>query len=78
MMDVQEPAQVVRRFALENDLPFRVLLDEDGRVSYDYGIRSHPMAFLIGADGYLLGVAAGYREWDRQEMMRLVPLLMPQ
>lgn len=76
MVNVQEPAEVVRRFAKKNSLPFPILLDTDGRVSYAYSIRSHPMAFLIDGKGDVLGVAPGYREWDKKEMKALIRSLI--
>jgi hypothetical protein len=34
-------------------------------------------AYLLDIEGKLIGVALGYREWDRNEMKALIPSLMP-
>ena len=52
------------------------LLDNDGKVSAQYGVRSHPMKFLINKNGRLIGIAKGYREWDADEMKQLIQALM--
>lgn len=75
-VDVQEKADRVRGFSKEKGLPFPILLDEDGQVSFDYGIRSHPAAFLIDKRGVILGFAFGYREWDAKEMKDLIKSLL--
>jgi len=75
-VDVQEKAEKVRRFAKRNGLDFPILLDTEGEVSKIYGVRAHPIAFLINTDGKLLGVAPGYRKWDRKEMKALIQSLL--
>ncbi len=75
-VDVEEKKEIVQSFARHKNLSFRMLLDEDGQVSARYGVRSHPMKFLIDAEGNLIGVAMGYREWDRDEMKSLIQSLM--
>ena len=75
-VDVQEKAEKVRRFAKSNGLDFPILLDTKGEVSKIYAVRAHPIAFLINADGNLLGVAPGYRKWDRKEMKELIRSLL--
>ena len=75
-VDVQEKAEKVRRVAKSNGLDFPILLDTDGSVAEDYGVRAHPIAFLINTDGKLIGVAPGYRKWDRKEMKALIRSLL--
>ena len=75
-VDVQEKAEKVRRFAKKENLNFPILLDTDGEVSKIYAVRGHPKAFLINTDGNLLGVAPGYRKWDKKEMKELVRILL--
>jgi len=52
------------------------LLDIDGEVSAQYGVRSHPMKFLINKSGKLIGIAKGFREWDADDMKQLIQTLM--
>jgi peroxiredoxin len=75
-VDVGEKEETVQRFVHDQGLSFRFLLDEDGQVSAQYGIRSHPMKFLIDKKGNVAGIAQGYREWDKEEMKSLIKLLM--
>ncbi|TNF55006.1 TlpA family protein disulfide reductase [bacterium] len=75
-VDVGEKAEIVQQFVHDRGLSFRFLLDEDGRVSAQYGVRSHPMKFLIDKNGNLIGIAYGYREWDTEEMKSLIQLLI--
>ncbi len=75
-MDVQEKESVVRSFAQKQGVSYPILLDGNGLVSYQYGVKAHPAAYLIDTDGNLIGAALGYREWDRQEMKTLIKSLM--
>jgi hypothetical protein len=52
------------------------LLDSDGKVSAQYGVRSHPMKILINKKSELIGVAKGYRKWDTDEMKLLIQSLI--
>ncbi len=71
-IDVGEGEQKVKRFAKKNGLSFPILLDRDSAVAFKYGIRAHPVAYLIDTEGYIIGVAKGYRKWDRNEMKALI------
>ena len=75
-VDVREEADKVRRFARDNGLSFPILLDTSGAVASMYGVRAHPVAYLIDIDGNVIGVAHGYREWDRYEMRALIRSLL--
>jgi peroxiredoxin len=75
-IDVGEKKEKVLEFVEERDLSFKFLLDEDKQVSAQYGVRTHPMKFLINKNGELIGVSRGYREWDTAEMKALIKLLM--
>ncbi len=76
-VDVQEEARKVRSFARDQGLSFPILLDSNGAVASRYGVRAHPVAYLIDIQGNVIGVAHGYREWDRKEMKALVRSLLP-
>ncbi len=67
---------MVQEFFRNKEMSFNSLLDIDGKVSRRYGVRSHPMKFLINAEGELIGTAEGYREWDTKDMKSLVGLLL--
>jgi hypothetical protein len=36
----------------------------------------YPIACLVDIEGYVIGVAVGYREWDRKKMKALISSLM--
>lgn len=75
-ISVAEEGDVVKKFARNNNLSHKILLDEDSAVSTLYGIRSHPAKFLIDTKGNLYGAALGFREWDKAEMKSLIKLLI--
>jgi peroxiredoxin len=75
-IDVGEKKETVLRFVEKNKLSFTFLLDKDGQVSAQYGVRSHPMKFLIDRNGKLIGVSRGYREWDTEAMKSLIQQLI--
>ncbi len=77
-IDVQEKREVVKRYAENEKLPFPVLLDINGKVSYDYGIRAHPAHFLIDGHGQMIGSALGAREWSSVDSRNLIRFLVDQ
>ena len=74
-IDVGEKKETVLKFVEARGLSFQFLLDEDTQVSKRYGIRSHPMKFLINKEGNVIGTAIGYREWNTEEMKQLIRIL---
>jgi peroxiredoxin len=77
-IDVREKREVVKRYAENEKLPFPVLLDIDGMISSDYGIRAHPAHFLIDGHGELIGSALGAREWSSVDSRNLIRFLVDQ
>jgi len=75
-IDVGESKETVLRFVEDRDLSFTFLLDEDSQVSTQYGVRSHPMKYLIDKQGNLIGISQGFKEWDTKEMKSLIELLI--
>jgi len=75
-VDVGENRDTVKKFIDNKGYTFLNLLDKDRQVSTQYGVRSHPMKFIINKKGELIGVARGYREWDSNEMKNLISLLI--
>jgi peroxiredoxin len=53
-IDIMEPLDRVRKFAEKYELPYRTLLDENGRVSESYGVYGIPTAVLIDKNGTVL------------------------
>lgn len=58
-IDVQEEAEVVRRFGEEMGLTFPLLLDVDARVTRTYEIRGLPTSLFIDQKGVIFAVHVG-------------------
>ncbi len=65
-------------FIKKNQYTFLNILDPDKLVSIQYGIRSHPVKFLINKEGQLVGKSKGFREWDSKEVRNLISTLIQQ
>jgi len=77
-VDVQEEKKIVKRYAKKEKLPFPILLDTDGSVAENYGIRSHPIHFLIDRQGKIIGKVMGARNWASIESRDLIRFLVAQ
>ena len=71
-----EPPETIKNYLKQENLSLRVLLDNFGKVSTQYNIRSHPVKFLIDDEGRLMATGLGYRNWDSEEMNKLVNILL--
>ncbi len=76
MVSVMEPQETIKNYLKQENLSLRILLDEFGKVSTQYNIRSHPVKFLIDNEGKLVATGLGYRDWDSEEMNKLVNILL--
>ncbi len=77
-VDVQEKKKIVKRYVKKEKLPFPILLDRDGSVARNYGIRSHPIHFLIDRQGKIIGKVMGARNWASVESRDLIRSLIAQ
>lgn len=75
-IDIQESRDTVAKYVSENGLDFINLLDPEGGVSQDYGVRSTPAKFIIDRDGNMVGATLGYKEWDTDEVKELIRKLI--
>jgi hypothetical protein len=71
-----EPRETIKNYLKQENLSLRILLDQFGKVSTQYNIRSHPVKFLIDDEGKLVATGLGYRDWDSEEMNKLVNILL--
>ena len=71
-----EPQRTINNYLKQENLSLKILLDEFGKVSTQYNIRSHPVKFLIDGEGKLMATGLGYRNWDSEEMNKLVNILI--
>jgi hypothetical protein len=73
-----EPQKTIKDYMKQENLSLRILLDQFGKVSTQYNIRSHPVKFLIDGGGKLIATGLGYRNWGSEEMNKLVNILIQQ
>jgi thiol-disulfide isomerase/thioredoxin len=59
-INMQEPLNNVREYVRSEGIHARVLLDEDGSVSYAYRVGAIPMQILIDREGILRHVQTGF------------------
>jgi len=76
MVNVMEPHETIKSYMKKENFSLRILLDQFGKVSNQYNIRSHPVKFLIDGEGKLVAKGLGYREWNAEEMNKLVNILI--
>lgn len=77
-IDIEEERSVVQEFVRNENISFPVLLDENGEIAFQYSVEAHPQKFLINTEGNVIGVAAGYREWDNEVVKALIDRLIAQ
>ena len=75
-ISIQEDKDTVLKHVSDNGLSFTNLLDNDGMVSAQFGVRSTPTKILLDKEGDLTGMALGYRKWDSEEMKSLISMLI--
>ncbi len=77
-VNVREKSKIVEKFVKKEKVSFPILLDEDGSVAGDYGIRSHPVHFIIDRQGQTIGKVMGARDWASDESRELIRALIAQ
>ncbi|MDR2245225.1 MAG: TlpA family protein disulfide reductase [Treponema sp.] len=75
-VDIQEKPKPVDAFIREGGMSFPVALDESGRVSGMYGIRSIPTTFIVDRDGSIIAAVVGGRKWDGPEVIAAFETLL--
>jgi thiol-disulfide isomerase/thioredoxin len=68
-VNVQEDRDTVQQFIDEFGYTYPILLDSDGTLSSNYGVRGIPTSFFIAPDGTVLGMLIGTRYWDETEVV---------
>jgi len=77
-IDIQEKRKTVKAYMKKEKLSLPVLLDTDGKVAREWGVRAHPAHFLIDRNGNLIGIAPGARDWTDAANRNLIRLLVEQ
>lgn len=76
LVNVQEQVETVKQLFEKEQIALQVVFDQDGKVSKNYNISSHPIKFLIDGQGNMIAMGLGYRDWDSEEMNKLVNILI--
>ncbi len=66
-INFREAKKEVRGFAGELGLTFTMLLDEEGKVSEEYGAWALPLSYFVNRKEEFVGKVNGYRKWDSRE-----------
>jgi peroxiredoxin len=77
-IDIQESREIVKKYVAQAKMPFPVLMDFDGKVAYQYGVRAHPAHFLINRKGELVAAVMGARDWESKEIRNLIRFVLDQ
>ncbi len=78
LVNVLESRDTVEKFIKAEGYDFTVLLDEFGRASQFYEVRSHPTTYVILPSGNIAGFSIGYREWDSAAMVAIMDKFIAQ
>ena len=69
-------AETVQKFIREHGITFPNLHDQMSSVASEFGVRGVPSTIFINKNGYAFGGVIGPREWDSEEMHRLIEQLL--
>ena len=70
-----EPAERVRSFIERKKYTFRTVLDRDGAVANEYGVRAIPVLVVVDKQGLVRRLQVGYTS-DDKELRRLLQTLL--
>jgi thiol-disulfide isomerase/thioredoxin len=77
-VNFKEPALTAQRYVERADLRLPVLLDPEGALARQWGVKVFPSTILVAADGRVHGVVRGELDWSGAAAAQLVaPLLAP-
>ncbi|AHC14522.1 TlpA family protein disulfide reductase [Salinispira pacifica] len=72
----QEEPSVVSDFVDKEGYDFPILMDRNGRTSYQYGVRGIPTTYIIGPDGNVIAGKVGTHIYDGEQYRSLFRQLM--
>ena len=76
LVNVQEQTETVKQLFEKQQIALQVVLDLDGEVSRNFHVSNHPVKFLIDEQGNLMAMGLGYRDWNSEEINKLVDVLI--
>lgn len=68
-VNVGESQEVVQKFVEENNLSLTVVLDEEMKISNNYGVRSFPTSIAINKKGEAIGGYVGMLTYEQMEQL---------
>jgi thiol-disulfide isomerase/thioredoxin len=75
-IDFRETPQEMADFLTGTPVDFPVLMDQDGRVSLDWGVFSFPSSFIIDRQGQIRYAANRAIDWDSPEVWQAIDRLL--
>lgn len=71
-VDIREGKETVKSFAEKNGYTFPILLDQSGKVAGAYRVQGIPATFIIDEKGQIIAEMVGAREWDLDQVKKLL------
>lgn len=71
-----EDENLVRDFQNEFKLSFPILYDPGDQIAERYGVRGHPVTFIIDREGLFAGKVIGERDWSSRAARALIKELV--
>ena len=71
-VSVDEQVEDLSAYVDANPLPFTVLVDPNGSVPESVGVTQMPTMFLVGRDGRVAWMHAGFEDGDQEEIRKQV------
>jgi len=75
-VDLGEDAHTVRQFIQNHNYTFPVMLDIDGEVGDDYGVRGIPVTYVLNRQGMIIGVVRGAIDWNTPQVITAFEALL--
>jgi hypothetical protein len=76
LINIREERARVARTVADRGYLAPIVLDRDGAITQEYGIRATPTTFVIARDGTIVGRARGPRPWTGPDARALFRALI--
>ena len=73
---MKEKKEKVKQYNRKAGMPFPLLLDSNGQVTKNYGVRGFPAHFLIDQKGDIKAYAPGAKSWESKKSHSLIKFLI--
>ena len=75
-VNVLESREVAAGFINEFGFTFPVMLDRDGGLARDFGVRGYPSTYLLDTGGAIIGTRLGFHDWGTDEVIAAMQQLV--